>query len=190
MDTKQSTNGSSTENSRKSGIQLETDRREFLAGLAGTAILAGISSASAMGQSPDASINIARVAVPSSVSLASENKISALNDGFAPPDSFDRSHGIYALRRSRGTEQPWVQYEWSEPVSIDKVEVYWAIDRPRPARIPGSGWPSLRRTGELSNSLLERQRLCPCESAGRKRRCGACVQWDEIPSSEDPQTAS
>ena len=42
-------------------------------------------------------VNIARVAVPTSLTIASENKISALNDGFAPENSFDRSHGLYAL---------------------------------------------------------------------------------------------
>jgi hypothetical protein len=36
-----------------------------------------------------------------------------------------------------------VQYEWSEPVEVNKVEVYWAVDHPRPGAIPGSAWPRL-----------------------------------------------
>jgi uncharacterized protein len=144
MSIEQNLDGDSTFESPENGIQSHPDRREFLAGLAGTAILAGISGKSAVSQTHDSSINIARVAIPSSFSLASENKISSLNDGFQPPDSFDHSHGLYALHRSRVAEQPWVQYEWGEPVNVDKVEVYWAIDRPRPAGIPGSGWPSLQ----------------------------------------------
>lgn len=128
----------------ENGFQ-ETSRRQFLAGLAGTAVLAGIAGPDAVGQAPQSAVNIARVAVPSSFSFTSENKISALNDGFAPADSFDRSHGIYALHSEPWrNEQPWVQYEWTEPVTINKVEVYWAVDHPRPGAIPGTGWPTMQ----------------------------------------------
>ena len=70
----------------------------------------------------------------------SENKISALNDGFVPENSFDRSHGFYALHREWPSEGKvvGVQSYWSERVSINKIEVYWAVDRPRPGRLPGS----------------------------------------------------
>lgn len=73
--------------------------------------------------------------------MQSENKISALNDGFVPENSFDRSHALYALWTwsESGERSTWVQYEWDEAVHIDKVDVYWAVDRPRPAAIPGSG---------------------------------------------------
>ena len=126
-------------------VQMKPNRREFLAALAGTAFVAGIAGKDSIAQPGNNSVNIARVAVPSSFRFSSENKVSALNDGFVPTDSFDRSHGLYALHgvRSGDAEQPWVQYEWSQPVSLNKVEVYWAVDRPRPGQIPGSGWPSL-----------------------------------------------
>lgn len=127
-------------------VQLEPNRREFLAGLAGAALLAGFTGVDGLAQTDSPAVNIARVAVPASSSIASENKISALNDGFNPADSFDRSHGIYALHRSWSgeDEQPWVQYQWSEPVTIGKVDVYWAVDHPRHGAIPGSGWPTLQ----------------------------------------------
>ena len=124
-------------------FQIDASRRDFLAGLAGTAVLASIAGPDAVGQETRKELNIARVAVPSSFKVASENKISALNDGFVPADSFDRSHGIYALHIEEN-EQPWVQYEWSEPVSVNKVDVYWAVDHPRPGAIPGSSWPTLQ----------------------------------------------
>jgi DUF1680 family protein len=78
--------------------------------------------------------------------MQSENKISALNDGFLPEDSFDRSHPLYALWTSpeSGDRASWVQYEWGEPVNVNRVEVYWAVDRPRPAAIPGSGRPQIQ----------------------------------------------
>jgi uncharacterized protein len=124
-------------------FQIDASRRDFLAGLAGTAVLASLAGPDAVGQETRKGLNIARVAVPSSFKVASENKISALNDGFVPADSFDRSHGIYALHIEEN-EQPWVQYEWSEPVSVNKVDVYWAVDHPRPGAIPGSSWPTLQ----------------------------------------------
>jgi DUF1680 family protein len=97
-----------------------------------------------MAQTSGTGLNIARVAIPSSFTLTSQDKISALNDGFAPADSFDRAHGVYALRReSTDSDVPWVQYEWSQPVDVNKVEVYWAVDHPRPAAIPGSRWATI-----------------------------------------------
>ena len=124
----------------------QPNRREFLTAMAGTAILAGAAAKDLGAQTDNNSVNLARVAVPSSFSTTSENKVSALNDGFAPADSFDRSHGIYALHGSQPVNglKPWVQYEWNQPVSVNKFEVYWALERPRPGQIPGSGWPSLQ----------------------------------------------
>ncbi len=76
----------------------------------------------------------------------SENKISALNDGFAPANSYDRTHGSYALWAVKSADDslPWVQYDWSDAVTINKVEVYWAVDRPRPGALPGSSLPKMQ----------------------------------------------
>jgi hypothetical protein len=127
------------------GSPFDPDRREFLTGLAGATLILGMGDVEAMAENANRTMNIAKVAVPSSVTLTSENKVSALNDGFTPENSFDRSHGLYALHGEPGDSGGrWVQYDWSEPVSINKVEVYWAVDRPRPAGIPGSGWPMMR----------------------------------------------
>jgi uncharacterized protein len=131
----------STENE----VQLEANRRQFLAGLAGTAVLAAVNGTQAVAQPANRALNVARVAIPSSYRIASENKISSLNDGFTPENSFDRSHGVYALHKEWEDQgaAPWVQYDWSEPVNISKVEVYWAVDHPRPGAIPGSRWPTI-----------------------------------------------
>jgi len=121
------------------------NRREFVAGVAGAAALRALGRRNASAQAAEGSVNLAPVAIPSSIVMTSENKITALNDGFVPADSFDRTHGRYALwpDRSDAANKPWVQYEWSEAVSISKVEIYWALDRPRPANLPGSGWPRM-----------------------------------------------
>src|SRR4051812_39695135 len=113
---------------------LEPSRREFLAGLGGTAVLTALSSGRGFAQAPGSALNLARVGVPISLTLASENKISALNDGFTPANSLDRAHAPYAIWADRltGSRTSWVQYDWSEPVNVNKVEVYWAVDPPRP----------------------------------------------------------
>ena len=116
-------------------------RREFMAGVGSAAVLKALGGARASAEESATGLNIARVAVPRSRVIESENRISALNDGFAPGSSFDRSHPVYALWSPWDSDEraTWVQYEWSEPVDISRVEVYWAVDRPRPAGIPGSG---------------------------------------------------
>ena len=125
--------------------QPATNRREFLAGLSGAAVFSALASSGALAHASEGGLNVARVAVPSSSRLSSENKISALNDGYTPSNSFDRSHSLYALwaDRREGEQSSWVQYEWSEPIAINKVQVYWAVDHPRPGAIPGSGWPGI-----------------------------------------------
>ncbi len=121
----------------------EPNRREFLAGLGGAAVLTALTGSSALAQSGNSPVNVARVAVPSSRFLVSENKISALNDGFSPENSYERAHPIYTLwaDRASGSPSSWVQYEWSEPIRIDKTEVYWASDQARSASLPGSSGP-------------------------------------------------
>jgi len=130
----------STSPSAENQSQGEPNRREFLAGLTGIVALTALEGARGMAQDTVHALNIARVAVPSSLTRLSENKISALNDGFTPESSFDRSHGIYALRQEDSNESTssWVQYEWTERVSLNKVEVYWAVDHPKSGAIPGS----------------------------------------------------
>ena len=120
-------------------------RRGFITGLGSAAVLKALAGSVARAQESETPANIARVAVPSSWTLRSENKISALNDGFVPENSFDRTHPLYAvwIWSESGERSGWVQYEWGEPVHVNKVDVYWAVDRPRPAGMPGTGGPPI-----------------------------------------------
>ena len=72
-------------------------RREFLAGVGGTAVLGVLSGSKALAQTSEGAVNLARVAVPTSQVMTSENRISSLNDGFTPENSLDRTHALYAL---------------------------------------------------------------------------------------------
>ena len=119
------------------------NRRGFLAGIGATAAVAACNPAGAFAQTADATLNLAKVAVPSSLTTTSENKIGALNDGFTPSSSRDRKNGSYAVRRgfeSESSDAEWVQYAWSKPVALHKVDIYWGIDAPRPNGPPGSGY--------------------------------------------------
>jgi DUF1680 family protein len=130
--------------SERTSGSISLNRRNFLAGAAGTAVLAGLnrSRAFALTTDADSGLNLAKVAVPSSAAVVSENKISALNDGFSPANSRDRENGFYAIHRGYEGDNhaSWVQYDWSKPVAVSKIDVYWAMDPPRPNAPPGSGW--------------------------------------------------
>src|SRR5580698_4538317 len=125
---------------------MEPSRREFLAGAGAAAVWTALGASRSFAQAPENALNIARVAIPTSRFMMSENKISALNDGFTPENSFDRTHALFALWAERSSDKrtSWVQYEWSVPVNINKVETYWAVDHPRPGTLPGSGGPRIQ----------------------------------------------
>ncbi len=74
----------------------------------------------------DEPVNLDKVAKPSSSFASGDTKVEALNDGFVPRSSADARRGSYGNWPRTGTE--WVQYEWTEPISTDKVEVYWWMD--------------------------------------------------------------
>jgi DUF1680 family protein len=119
---------------------LEPSRRDFMLGLGGAAAVSALSTTRTFAQTSGSAINVARVAIPSSLTIASENKISALNDGFTPANSLDRSHKLYAVwaEPSSGSSSSWVEYDWPEPIYVNKIEVYWAVDRPQAGELPGS----------------------------------------------------
>lgn len=131
-------------NEKSQAAEEGPNRRAFLQGCAGTALLAGIGAPRLWAEQDGVPLNLGRVALPTSLTTTSENKISALNDGFEPANSRDRSHGLYALRGEWEQQDPppqWVQYAWSKPVAIDRVDVYWAIDAPQRKGFPGAeGW--------------------------------------------------
>jgi DUF1680 family protein len=73
------------------------------------------------------------VAEASSSYVSGDTSLTALNDGYHPSSSRDRRRGSYGNWPRRGTQ--WVQYEWSKPISTNKIDVYWWDDR-RGVRLP------------------------------------------------------
>ncbi len=74
-----------------------------------------------------AAINLAVVARPSASYVSGDTSVDALNDEIEPRNSRDRRLGSYGNWPRRGTQ--WVQYEWSQPISTNKIDVYWWDDR-------------------------------------------------------------
>jgi hypothetical protein len=70
--------------------------------------------------------NLAVVANPTSSYVSGDTTLAALNDGFDPKDSQDDSHRSYGNWNRTGKQ--WVQYEWSQPISTSKIDVYWWAD--------------------------------------------------------------
>lgn len=71
-------------------------------------------------------LNLATVATPSSSYCSGDTTVAALNDGYAPANSADAEHRSYGNWPRTGVE--WIQYEWSQPVATNCMEVYWWID--------------------------------------------------------------
>ncbi len=77
--------------------------------------------------------NLALVATTSTSYVSGHETITALNDGFTPRHSNDKSRGAYGNWPRRGTQ--WVQYDWSQPIATRRMAVYWFDDR-RGVRLP------------------------------------------------------
>ena len=77
--------------------------------------------------------NLALVAKPTTSFVSGHESLQAVNDGYLPVDSNDKKHGAYGNWPQKGTQ--WVEYEWSQPISTDKIDVYW-FDDGRGVRLP------------------------------------------------------
>lgn len=80
-------------------------------------------------------VNLAAVASPSSSHVSGDTSLAALNDDHAPDSSHVRGRGSYGNWPTRGTQ--WVQYEWTQPISTDKIDVFWWDDK-RGVRLPSA----------------------------------------------------
>lgn len=77
--------------------------------------------------------NLALVAAASTSFVSGHETLTAVNDGSTPAHSDDKSAGAYGNWPRTGTQ--WVQYDWSQPIRTDRIEVYWFDDQ-RGVRLP------------------------------------------------------
>ena len=71
-------------------------------------------------------LNLAVVATPSASYVSGDTSLDALNDGYDPRSSRDNRRGSYGNWNRTGTQ--WVQYDWSQPISTARIDVYWWAD--------------------------------------------------------------
>ncbi|MCX8036936.1 MAG: glycoside hydrolase family 127 protein [Candidatus Sumerlaeia bacterium] len=77
--------------------------------------------------------NLALVAKASTSYVSGHETLAALNDGSEPRNSNDKRRGAYGNWPRSGTQ--WVEYEWTQPISTNKMDVYWFADG-RGVRLP------------------------------------------------------
>lgn len=90
------------------------------------ALLAHQAAAAPVAPSKPSGANLALVAATSTSFVSAHEKLDAINDGATPRNSGDKSHGAYGNWPKQGTQ--WVQYEWSQAISLSTTEVYWFSD--------------------------------------------------------------
>jgi uncharacterized protein len=78
-------------------------------------------------------VNLAVVAKPTTSFVSGHETLAAINDGFTPANSDDKSHGAYGNWPRSGTQ--WVQYDWTQPISTRKIDAFWFDDH-RGVRLP------------------------------------------------------
>jgi DUF1680 family protein len=71
-------------------------------------------------------INLALVASAKASFVSGHENLSSINNGYAPSNSEDNSHGIYGNWPRSGVQ--WVEYSWSHAISTEKIDVYWYRD--------------------------------------------------------------
>ena len=71
--------------------------------------------------------NIALDANVSTSYVSGWETLEAVNDGFEPLGSSDKSHGLYGNWPSHG-KWNWVEYNWDSFYAISKSEMYWFTD--------------------------------------------------------------
>ncbi len=67
------------------------------------------------------------MAKPSASFVSGDTTVNALNDGYEPRSSRSRGRGNSYGNWPRQDTQ-WVEYEWSQPISTNRIEVYWWAD--------------------------------------------------------------
>jgi beta-xylosidase len=107
------------------------------------------------------STNHALTATRSTSYVSSWENLAAVNDGYTPTSSADRSHPVYGNWPQQGTQ--WVQYDWTGPVTLKQADVYWfddnqGIDLPASCQLQywtGSAWatpPGATSCGVAANT--------------------------------------
>lgn len=106
-------------------------RRHVLVGAGGTVLLPLLDRV----QAAEASVDLAQAAIPSSSRLSEVSDLEALLRPTVPTGSKDGASGMWEAWET-GPEPHWIDLTWPEPVTTDRVEIYWGGNTPpRTARL-------------------------------------------------------
>lgn len=74
--------------------------------------------------------NLALIGTPSTSYVSGWEKLAAVNDGFEPTGSGDRSHPVYGNWNGDADygKTNWIQYEWAKFNKMTSVSIYWFSD--------------------------------------------------------------
>ncbi|HEU5471601.1 MAG TPA: glycoside hydrolase family 43 protein [Actinophytocola sp.] len=78
------------------------------------------------GGGPPSGTNHARTATAATSFVSAWENLAAVNDGFVPANSADRTRPVYGNWPQQGTQ--WVEYRWTNPVSVSRSAAYWFDD--------------------------------------------------------------
>jgi chitodextrinase len=112
------------------------------------------------GTVPSTSTNVALTATATTSYVSSWETLTAVNDGFTPANSNDKTHGAYGNWNNPNTIE-WVQYDWTSQRNITKIEVYWFDDNggvltPTTAYVEywnGSAWVNFGTIPKVKNAF-------------------------------------
>jgi len=96
-------------------------------------LCAALAQPAAGAEAAPSGANLALVAETSTSFVSGHETITALNDGSDPANSDDKRRGAYGNWPRSGTQ--WVEYQWSQPISANRMDVYW-FDDARGVRLP------------------------------------------------------
>jgi hypothetical protein len=74
--------------------------------------------------------NLATIGTPTTSFVSGWERLSAVNDGFEPINSGDRSHPVYGNWNGDADygKTNWVEYDWEKFNTIQSVSIYWFSD--------------------------------------------------------------
>ena len=130
-------------------------RRSFFAGATGAALVTGIGGLASRAFADQAPVNLAKVATPSALYTSGDTKVIAIKNGASPANSADNVAGMYGNWPKTDTQ--WVQYDWTRPVTTNRIEVYWWVDgqgvgAPKACRLlywTGTAWAPVKNAQGL-----------------------------------------
>lgn len=103
--------------------------------------------------------NVALKATAQTSYCSEWESIRALNDGYTPVSSNDRTHEVYGNWPETGTQ--WVQYDFDKSYTVSRSDVYWfkddgGIDVPKSYKIQywdGSQWKEVKKASGLKTAV-------------------------------------